>query len=176
MGVFGTFCQICALPVQHNCYVPHGEMYAIYRGTESYPETYPKPAFPFGPEHAWLRKAIGLRERPETEPKVVRGEVQDGTLETTDGGYYEVIPDEGDYLAIHEYCYGAAGEPEWAEIAWIEGSEFWQSLEPYHGQLFDFQGLMDKGLAWITVDPNSDTDDGRRSRGRIAQILKQAKP
>jgi hypothetical protein len=78
MGVMGTFCQICAMPVQHNGYVPYRGMYYIYRGPKSIkmPDD-PGPPFNFGPEHDWLLDAIALRLNPDEEPQILAGEVQD---------------------------------------------------------------------------------------------------
>uniref|UniRef100_A0A0G4F5I4 Uncharacterized protein n=1 Tax=Chromera velia CCMP2878 TaxID=1169474 RepID=A0A0G4F5I4_9ALVE len=82
MGVFGTFCQICGLPVQHTCYVsidggPEGVM-RIYRGDPQDEEPEAPPPVPFLLEHAWLCEAVALSPDPTRPP--VPGTVQDGDL------------------------------------------------------------------------------------------------
>lgn len=171
MGVFGTFCQICAMPVQHNCYVPYEGMYAIYRGRESYPAGHPLPAFPFGPEHAWLRQAVALRLSPEEEPQVVRGEVQDGELEVEGEEGVFVAEGEEDRAALHERCWELAGRAEWDELAGVRERPGWREVEAFHGQLFEFDELSARGLAWMAVDPDWDSAEGRRSRARILALL-----
>lgn len=172
MGVFATFCQLCGLPVQHNCYVPHEGMYLIYRGPGSIRGGNPQPGFTFGPEHEWLRKAVALRCGPSEEPQVLRGLVQDGTLATPgqgDEGACFVGEGDDERAALHERCWDLAGRPEYAAIAPATDLPAWKALFNYQQQLFDFVALEEAGLAWALVDP--ELPEGSQSLARIREIL-----
>jgi hypothetical protein len=69
VGVLSTYCQICGLPVQHDHYVAleNEGYFRIWRGDG---DDGCEPAVTFGPEHAWLRLAVGLR-LDDTDPQVV---------------------------------------------------------------------------------------------------------
>ncbi|MDF1663361.1 MAG: hypothetical protein P1V97_16430 [Planctomycetota bacterium] len=173
MGVFGTFCQICAMPVQHNCYVPmEGRMLFIYRGRKDASPSDPKPDFPFGPEHDWLIKAVALRLDPSEERDVIRGPVDDGVIWL--GDYeeeFEVDDGVGERAALHEKCWELSGKNEWSELSHCRESDAWKALHKYHGQLFEYDELTADGLAWMTVDPTLDTADAVKNRERILKIL-----
>lgn len=170
MGVFASFCQVCALPLQHTCYVPHEGMYFIYRGPDSGFEGSPTPGFPFGPEHEWLRQAVALRFDPSEEPVVYRGEVQDGELIEGEIGV-DVEDGLGDRIGLHARCWELSGRAEWSALSEICKSEGWREVSAFHGQLFEFDELLAAGHAWWTVDPDASTPEGQRSRARILSLL-----
>lgn len=177
MGVFATFCQLCGLPVQHNCYVPHEGMYLIYRGPGSVAPGDPLPGFSFGPEHEWLRQALGLRFDPSEEPQVLRGEVQDGHLAPPHAsGEESCFVGEGDdeRAALHERCWELAGRPEYAALAGATELPAWKELLEYQQQLFEFEEFAAAGLAWALVDPA--LPEGAQSLERIHGILAGLSP
>ena len=178
MGVFATFCQLCGLPVQHSCYVPHEGMYLIYRGPGSIAPGDPQPGFPFGPEHEWLRRALGLRWEASEEPQVLRGEVQDGHLSpptpkgegaADEGESYFVGEGDDERLALHERCWDLAGRPESEALAGATELPAWKALFEYQQQLFEFEAFAEAGLAWALVDPA--LPEGAQSLERIRGIL-----
>lgn len=167
MGVHGTYCQLCGLPVNHDHYVPAERGFAIYR-TASPPggQRWDGPArpFPFGPEHAWLTDAVVL---PWDDDRVLRGQVEDGALEDVmvfEGG------DEG--LAFHHACWVLQGSPQGTGPAVRSNGSFgWAVVEPYQGQLFDFHAFASDGKAWMLADPTI----FERSRLRLEHLLTIAK-
>jgi len=171
MGVTATFCQICGLPVQWNHYVDLDGMFGIWRGKPTDFE----PAVKFGPEHEWLKKAVGLCLRVGMEPRLIEGEVQDGSFEDENG---ESIDDgfvwDGldDRAALHRACYEMAGSPESWE-ALDERVSPRPELEEYQQQLFEFEKFVADGHGWMLVDPKLDTPDGNRSRERIKKLLRE---
>jgi len=175
MGVFATFCQLCGLPVQHNCYVPHEGMYLIYRGPGSIAPGDPQPGFSFGPEHEWLRQAVGLRFDPSEEPQVLRGEVQDGDLMAPgapeDDEHCFVGEGDEDRMALHERCWELAGRPEFAALSGATELPAWKELFQYQQQLFEFEAFEAAGFAWALVDPA--LPEGAQSLERIQGILAQ---
>lgn len=168
MGVIGTFCQSCGMPVQHDHYVPtRSGMLKIYRGSSPDGghrwESDERP-FPFGPEHAWLKDAVVL---PWDSDKVLRGAVEDGVIDVDndscmvwDGG------DEG--LAFHHRCWELQGSPGSTEPA-VSANEthLWALVDGYHEQLFEFAELEADGKAWMLNDPASDA----RNRDRILAMV-----
>jgi hypothetical protein len=168
VGVFATYCQICGLPVQQDHYVPMeiGSMFYIWRGDGS---NACDPIIPFGPEHAWLRRAVGLRLDERRAEIVVEGLVHDGNIEGG-GDDDNVIDGVGDYrAALHSACWHLADRP--ATFEPLEHLELSAEEEQYRQQLFDFEAFVADGHAWMLVDPESDTPDGLRSRRRILAIL-----
>lgn len=171
MGVTGTFCQVCGLPAQHDHYVPQpGELLGIYRGgAEPSPWT---PLLAFGPEHAWLERAVGLALREGHTPAVVRGRCSDGALEDEDGSPLadgSVADGVDERAALHEACWRLAGEPPaWDALAPRLRPH---GLEKYHEQSFELEALLADGQAWTLVDPELDAPGGRRSRERIVGLL-----
>ena len=167
MGVMATYCQLCALPVHHDHYGPVAAIAGltlkgvrgIYRGDGN--DLIP-PAVPFGPEHAWLKEAIGLRLRPEQEPSTITGTVSDGGFDVEDGSVMNGIDERA---ALHKACYAMIGQPDvWQPEGFMPEAV---ELFPYQKQLFDFDGLIKNGLGWMLVDPRMETDDARRNRERI---------
>ena len=115
MGVTGTSCQICNMPVQQDHYIPANGMFMIYRGVPIDRDT--EPIFPFGPEHEWLKQAVALRVSPGDEPQVLEGEIHDGWLEGPDGEDGVMVWDGVDErAALHSACWTLAGKPEWADL------------------------------------------------------------
>jgi len=172
MGVHGTFCQLCALPVNHDHYIPTpGGMLRIYRGGKSdAPQTWndAEQPFPFTPDHDWLRSAVGIEHGSN---KILRGEVSDGNL-TDDASGDTTMPFEGDDDArtYHAYCYEALGSPTDSRALTARGTHAWSLLAPYHEQLFELQLLADDGKAWMLDDPTTSP----RSRDRIAACVHDA--
>jgi hypothetical protein len=172
MGVLSTYCQICGLPVQHDHYVPAelGSYFHIWRGDGS-DET--DPIIAFGPEHSWLRHAVGLPvdERPDEAP--VTGLVHDGNLTCGDDDF-NVWDGFDDRVAVHDACWQLAGRPQ----SWqpLERCEPPAEEERYRQQLFDFEAFVEDGHGWMLVDPDADSPDGLRSRRRIVELLSDAPP
>jgi len=173
MGVHGTFCQLCALPVNHDHYIPTpGGMLRIYRGgTSDPPQTWndAEQPFPFTPDHDWLRRAVGIEHGTN---KILRGEVSDGNL-TDDASGDTTMPFEGDDDArtYHAYCYEALGSPTDSRALTARGTHAFALLAPYHEQLFELQLLADDDKAWMLADPATSP----RSRDRIAAAVGEAK-
>lgn len=173
MGVFGTFCQICAMPTQHNCYVPmEGGMLFIYRGEARPGGEYPMPAFPFGPEHNWLKDAVALRLHPAEDPAVIEGSVDDGFLTSAENEWDADVEDGvGERAALHMACWQLSGQSEWEDLQHCRENQEWTQLQKYHGQLFEFDLLVEDGLAWMTSDPQGVGPDARRNRERILKLI-----
>jgi hypothetical protein len=170
MGVMSTYCQICGLPVQHDHYVPIEGMFYIWRGDGRDEHG---PAVVFGPEHSWLRRAVGVRlEEEQPIDSALEGVVHDGIIE---GDEDEDWVMEGVFsrAALHGACWALAGRPSSFEA--LEHLEPPEAEEPYRQQLFDFESFVADGHGWMLVDPDDDSPDGRRSRERIVTLL-QAQP
>ncbi len=173
MGVHGTFCQLCALPVNHDHYVPTGGgMLRIYRGGKNAGlQTWTDGELPFlfGPEHTWLRHAVAIEHGTN---KILRGEVSDGNL-TDNASGDTTMPFEGDDDArtFHAYCYEALGSPTESRALSARGTHAWSLLAPYHEQLFELQLLANDGKAWMLADPTTSA----RSRDRIAACVADAR-
>ncbi len=170
MGVFGTFCMVCGVAAQHDHYVPlRGDMLGIYRGGPEGSEFTPVVAF--GPEHAWLERAVGLAVRPGQEPAVIRGRCSDGVLEDDNGTVPDGFVADGldERAALHEACWRLAGEPSsWEALAPVVRPH---DLSAYQEQLFELGALVADGRGWTLVDPDADTPDARRNRARILALL-----
>jgi hypothetical protein len=171
MGVTATYCQLCGLPVQHDHYVPlEGGMLGIFRGGESDQFT---PVVAFGPDHEWLRDAVGLRLDAEQEPPLISGAVHDGEFDDRgpDGFVWDGLDQRA---ALHRLCFVAAGKPD----RWPMNTKIVPplNLEPYQQQLFDFAALVKDGLGWALVDPRRPTDEGRRSRERVDRAAASFRP
>lgn len=162
MGVIGTFCQLCALPTQHDHYVrtPGDQMMEIYRGGQNVGVDR---HFRFGAEHEWLTDAVGIR----AEGAPSRGAASDGMI-----GDLFVAEGAEDGVALHAFCYTLMGEPKSrTEVVRTQGTHRWALVEPYQQQLFEFHFLREQGLAWMLADPRNDS----RSRQRIEALLAAAR-
>lgn len=173
MAVFATFCQICGLPVQQDHYVPTeiADHYRIWRGDG---DDACDPIITFGPEHAWLRDALGLRTDPERTDltPTIAGLVHDGGLEIPGDLYAAFLMEgEGDNrMALHAACWRLAGEPtSWQPLAHLR--DLPPGEERYRQQLFDFEPFVADGHGWMLVDPESDGPDGLRNRARIVALI-----
>lgn len=166
MGVMATYCQICGIPVHQDHYVPMGGMLGIFRGGGDDPVA---SAIAFGPEHAWLKDAVGLALNDGETPVIIEGEVHDGGFETDDddGLVMEGIEDR---VALHRACWEIAGKPEgWEEL---EGSiTLPEVVERYREQLFEFKRFVADGQGWMLVSPGGKTDDAKKNRVRILRAL-----
>lgn len=180
MGVTGSHCQLCRLPLQHDHYVRAASepRFKIYRGTTpngGHTWEAGERVVAFGPEHAWVMDAIGLM-RSDAGPALVEGPVSDGVLVDRTTGV-EVFVGEGDEdaLTYHRYCWEQFGAPGEAGAAGqsprAQGTYGWAVIGAFGGQLFELGELVDGGLAWTLVDPRGDSPDARRSRARIAGLL-----
>jgi hypothetical protein len=91
MGVAATYCAICGTPVNHDHYVEENQE-----------------DFPFGPEHEWLTKVVGLQK-----DSILYGEVGDNVLTTEEGDNIYVADGCGveNTLTIHEACWKITGKP-----------------------------------------------------------------
>jgi hypothetical protein len=170
MGVIGTSCQLCNLPVNHDHYVPSESlgMLKIYRSRSPAGGHDWEPGervVQFTAEHAWLCDAVALLH----DGRVVAGPVEDGGLDAEGKSYY--VDDADDGYAYHRVCHELVGGERVTSIH----THAWAQVQTYAGQLFEYQDLIDHGKAWMLVDPRTDSDDGRRSRARIAAIREQAR-
>lgn len=89
MGVIGTSCQLCNLPLHFDHYVrsPSLGMYKIFRSSNGPAgghtwEPDERPVHFDAREHAWLCDAVAVRRHP---PGIVAGAVEDGTLRGGNG-------------------------------------------------------------------------------------------
>jgi hypothetical protein len=164
MGVVGTFCQICGVATQHDHYVPMDGMFGIYRGGSGHEVCAPLVAF--GPEHAWLKEAVGLRLRADQEPPILEGEIHDGRFEDSDEDDARVWDGIDERAALHKACWELAERPE----VW-KGARGDETLTSYQQQLFEFGKLVEDGLGWMLADPRSTSPEGRRNAERIRRLL-----
>eukprot|EP00747_Dinoflagellata_sp_TGD_P194740 gnl/TRDRNA2_/TRDRNA2_62512_c0_seq1.p1 gnl/TRDRNA2_/TRDRNA2_62512_c0~~gnl/TRDRNA2_/TRDRNA2_62512_c0_seq1.p1 ORF type:complete len:307 (-),score=51.06 gnl/TRDRNA2_/TRDRNA2_62512_c0_seq1:266-1186(-) len=186
MGVFGTFCQICGMPLQHNCFIPDPSdagadeqcrRYLIYRGSQG-GGTVSAPAFISMTLHAWLLDVVALRHHEAEEPQVYRCRhgVQDGDIKLEDGRTIDLELGDGDRFGIHERCWQLAGYAERADLAFIKCSVGWRQLESrFHAQLFDFERLLAEGSAWMLADPGLDTEEASQNRTRIEGLIAEGR-
>lgn len=175
MGVFSTYCQICGLPVQQDHYVPaqDGDYFHIWRGDGA---DACAPIVAFGPEHAWLRRAVGLRLDERPAAVVVEGLVHDGYFTDERGNDRpdgECVMDGLDErAALHAACWELAGRPgSWEALEHLEPPA---GEAPYRQQLFEFESFVADGHGWMLVDPAAEGPDGVRSRERIIALLGDA--
>lgn len=173
MAVFATYCQICGLPVQQDHYVPGERVryFHIWRGDG---DDACEPIIAFGPDHAWLRDALGLRIHGDAlMMPTVSGLVHDGDLESPAGPLFgaNLLDGEGDdRMALHAACWRLAGEPtSWEPLAHLR--ELPKDEESYRQQLFDFEPFVADGHGWMLVNPESEDPDGVRNRRRINALI-----
>jgi hypothetical protein len=174
MGVLATWCQLCGLPVQHDHYVEaRGGGFNIYRG--SMPNgghdwsNEPAQPFTFGPQHVWLRDAVGVR-RGGARP--VFGIVEDGGLNP---GSEEIFVADGDEDArvYHRFCWDLMGKPtEAADALRAQQTVLFEQLYPYQEQLFDFQRFEENGKGDWLLDPSSNERSRRRIETALAAVKK----
>ena len=167
MGVLSTYCQICGLPVQQDHYVAlEGEGYLrIWRGDGN---DGCEPVIALGPEHAWLRRAVGLRLDDSAPEVTIEGLVHDGVFEGSGSDDF-VMDGVDDRAALHRVCWDMAGRPDtWEPLSDLEppAAEF-----RYRQQLFEFEEFVADGHGWMLVDPAAENPDGRRNRQRIVGLL-----
>lgn len=166
MGVVGTYCQICGLPVQHDHYYPMDSMWGIYRGD---PDQKNDSLLAFGPEHDWLKQAVGLRRRPKQEPAIIEGLVQDGIFLDSDDEDAMVFDGHDLRVALHAVCYEMAGRPDiWKPAG---PNVMFEKLKPYQEQLFDLAQLLDDKLEWMLIDPRLSTEAAKKSLERIQMAV-----
>ena len=167
MGVFSTYCQICGLPVQQDHYVslPNEEYFRIWRGDG---HDGCEPVITFGPEHSWLRRAVGLRLYDDEPQVVIEGLVHDGVFEGSGSDDF-VMDGLDDRAALHRACWELAGQPDtWQALSHLEPPA---AEAKYRQQLFDFGAFVADGHGWMLVDPAGDSTDGRQSLQRIEALL-----
>lgn len=175
MGVTGSNCQLCGLPLHHDHYVPTGgAMLKIYRtGSEGGGHDFEEGerVVPFGPEHAWLCDAVAV-SRLEAEGGVIRGTVVDGVLENDSGGHVFIWKGDDEGFAYHHACWTLMGAPSTeADCVRAHGLYAWAVIEPYDEQLWEHAEFRDHGFGWMLEDPKSSP----RSRARIEAMLARAK-
>lgn len=195
MSVIGSYCCLCALPLQHDHFVvcpgdDMGTYLKIYRGCEpngGHEWLTGERPFPFGPEHEWLSQAVALA-RFDDEPALLSGMVTDGRLMDAEG-VHSVLVYSGchDYAAFHRVCWQMMGAPRSAGDAWYSvvdeerrslrgvGTYEWALLASYHEQLFDVFSLERAGQAWMLVDPRGTSAAAAHSRARVEAALRTAK-
>lgn len=173
MAVFATYCQICGLPVQQDHYVPAetANMFHIWRGDGA---DACAPIIAFGPEHTWLRDALGLRTDPDALiTPTVAGLVHDGDLENPASPLFstDLMDGEGDdRMALHAACWRLAGEPlSWEPLAHLR--DLPDGERRYRQQLFDFEPFVADDRGWMLMDPESETPEGLRNRERILALI-----
>ncbi|MCB9653205.1 MAG: DUF695 domain-containing protein [Deltaproteobacteria bacterium] len=181
MGVFGTVCALCGLPLQHDHYVPtSGGMLQIYRGSDPHPERAfaPDQAYVrFGAEHAWLRSAVWLRAYG-SKPSVIHGRMEDGVFIEAETGNENLVMDDFDaeHPILHAACWRILGQQhETKDVPRTRGSHAYAFIDAYHGQLFAFPEFIADGKAWMLVDPELTTPDGARSRDRIETLIEEGR-
>jgi hypothetical protein len=174
MGVTGTRCAACGLPLHFDHYVPDasGSGLKIYRGSQ--PDgghTWAPGENPvrFGAEHEWLRDAVAVMYG---DGGVVEGPVEDGVLDDPKLKRKVFIVDEDEGVGYHRRCWVLAGQPTLADGALRgSGTHGWSLLSVYDGQLFELREYIDDGHAWALADPNGSAE----SRARIESVIAQAK-
>ena len=172
MGVMGSFCQLCALPVQHAQYVrepnPGPGMSGLLRIVRGM--SVPKGGFALDERHAWLADAVVVAAASQDggDDEVVRGRIEDGWIEGRDD--IEVYSgSECGAVTYHHACWIRLGSPRRiADTRAINGSYTWSTLEVHHGQLFEFRELEIDGRAWMLEDPASSAPSAARLDELIA--------
>lgn len=155
MGVMGSWCQLCGLPVQHDHYVATEvrDRWNIYRHTP--PSC--APAFAILPEHAWLLDAVYLGD----------GEPAFGLVE--DGALGEHFVEDG--CVVHRFCWELAGSPlEDPLLKVTPGLHEWQLLAGYHEQLFAFERFLADGNGELLL-PSRERVEGMIAEGRRVLAL-----
>jgi hypothetical protein len=158
MGVMGTTCQLCGLPLAHDHYVPDARGYGlkIYRQAEPGGGHTWEPGervITFGPEHAWLADAVAVPRYGE--PRVLAGPVQDGAMvDVNTEEVSHVFSGDDDAFALHKYCHTLMGSPLTpTHVLLGRGCYGWAQMESYQAQLFAFAELMDDGLGVDAARP-----------------------
>ncbi len=182
MGVNGSHCQLCRLPVNHDHYVPSrdgGGMLKIYRGGSAdggHRWEDGEHVVRFSSEHAWLAEVVALNRLP-TGPRIIRGTVEDGMLTDATTGDTALVMEGGeDAFALHEACWQRSGSPrDAAEVVAAHGTHPWAVIEAYDEQLFAMHDFVVHGPAWALVDPRGTSAAARRSSERIDALLALAR-
>ena len=176
MGVMGTYCRVCGLPVQHDHYVQQsgGGGFKIYRGGEADGgHTWAADESPvrFGPQHQWLQKAVAVSRDDDGE--VFTGVAHDGVVTDAERGETTFVGNgDEDAWVFHLACWQLIGSPSGiAPEAIARNTHEWSMVSPYAGQLFDFAALLDDGKGWMLDDPSG----SERSRARIEASIAATK-
>lgn len=164
-----TYCQVCGLPMNLDHYVPQQDgTLCIWRDDDAPCE----PATEFGPQHAWLRLAVGLSlpDDAAAEPPL-HGVVRNGFLEPHDDRREGQFVMEGSYdvAVVHRACWVLAGRP--GGFGPLERLRLPAAEAAYRGQLFDFAAFVADGHGWMLVDPNEYSPGGAPNRDRIIALL-----
>ncbi len=170
MGVLGSFCRVCGLPMQHDHFVPAGGMLKIYRGSSpngGHTWAPGERVVQFGPEHAWLADAIAITN--SEAPRVVAGRIEDGRLTS---GQEQIFVGYDEAFAVHRFCWTQIGSPQsYRAAVTAQGILEYARAEVYQGQLFEFGMLNDHGKGWMLVDPTVNA----RNRQRIDALASAAR-
>ncbi len=175
MGVSSTYCQLCALPAQHDHYVPSAAGHLrIHRGSLpagghdwDEPLETSRP-FAFGAEHAWLRDVVVV----QGGPRPLRGFVEDGVfVDRESGAKAYVFEGDEEGVTLHHACWQLLGAPTApAETLRGRGLLAWARVDAYRGQLFEFATWESDGKAGWLVDPTGDSPAAAASRRRISDM------
>jgi Family of unknown function (DUF695) len=179
MGVTGSHCQLCCLPLHHDHYVfaaGGSGMLKIYRtrrpggGHDFEPG---EAVVPFAREHAWLCEAVAIPRMGNEAQGVLIGTVEDGVLTDRDSTSTAFIwKGDENALAYHRWCWERMGSPQSeADCVRAHGLHAWGIVDTYRGQLFEHLQFREHGYGWMLVDPVS----SERSRARIDGMLARAK-
>ncbi len=170
MATIGTYCQICALPLQHDHYVPTeaSGFFGVYSSGDTKNNEF-EPLFQFGSSHSWLLAAVALPgEGNPKEP--AKGRVDSGGIEGADGEVYFVGDGLDEYAAVHEKCWELSGRPSsFDSIKHLRYMHGWAALKKYHGQLFELKMFLEDEKAWMLEEPQS----GNASYKRIERSTKE---
>lgn len=112
-----------------------------------------EPVVRFGPEHAWLTKAVAVPRFGDGP--VLRGPVEDGHITDAHSGDSIMIWKGGDEdgIAYHETCYELVGSPAKDRDAITGVGLFpWAIVDAYDGQLFEHHEFRAHGFGWVTED------------------------
>lgn len=171
MGVIGTSCRLCNLPLNFDHYVrsPSLGVLKIFRssagpagGHDWEPDERPVHFDPV--RHGWLCDAVAVGQG-----RAVAGPVEDGVIRV---GEEVVFVGEYDEPAYHRACHAMFGSPTDHEaLLDSTGTYPWAQAETYNGQLFDLRLLVDHGKAWMLEDPRG----SERSRVRIEELIAGAR-
>jgi hypothetical protein len=178
MGVIGSHCQLCRLPLHHDHYVPDlagSGMLKIYRtsraggGHDFAPD---EQVVTFTPDHWWMCRAVAI---PRSGDGVLRGTVEDGVLtDETTGKTAFIWEGEDEAVAYHAYCWELMGSPETdAAAITARGLLGWAIVDAYKGQLFEHHEFREHGYGWMLHNPAH--PKGTRSRARIQALLDRAR-